>query len=159
MILLKPGPGGGGEDLPAESQVSGPTAMPSAPNGLRAGGILCLVAAGMLGIGLAHVAADPMLMVDRSSVRIRRDATIQSERITVLHRGDEVEELRRHNEWIQVLLADGRAGWVHAELVQARLMVEGERVNVRSWPSAADAISTVVSRGQVLGKLGQQGTG
>ena len=157
MILLKPGPGGGGEDLPAESQVSGPTAMPSSPNGLRAGGILCLVAAGMLGIGLAHVAADPMLMVDRSSVRIRRDATIQSERITVLHRGDEVEELRRHNEWIQVLLADGRAGWVHADLVQARLMVEGERVNVRSGPSAADAISTVVSRGQVLGKLGQQG--
>jgi uncharacterized protein YgiM (DUF1202 family) len=78
-----------------------------------------LIASFFLPLPLA-LAAEPIVVVDREQVNIREDATTQSRRIEILHRGDHAEELLRRVGWIQIRLADGRFGWVHADLVQER---------------------------------------
>ena len=104
------------------------------------------------------VRADPILSMDRDQVNIRADATVQSPRVTVLRRGDEVEEIRRHNEWIQVRLTDGRRGWVHGSLVRVRLIVEGQGVRVRSGASSQSSSVTMLYRGQEVETLGRRGS-
>jgi len=108
--------------------------------------------------GLAGAAsAQAILAVDRDQVNIRADATVQSRRIAVLARGVEVEQMERHNEWVRVRLPDGRDGWVHSQLVQPRLIVEGQGVRVRSAASSQSASLTMLYRGQEVGQLGQRG--
>ena len=104
------------------------------------------------------ISAEPVVIIDREQVNIREDATTQARRIEILHRGDHVEELLRSVGWIQVRLADGRLGWVHADLVQERYLVEGQGVRVRSGPTTGDGAVTMVYKGQELGKLGHRGT-
>jgi len=113
-----------------------------------------LVAAVFLPLALS---AEPVVVVDREQVNIREDATTQSRRIEILHRGDYAEELLRRVGWIQIQLADGRFGWVHADLVQERYLVDGQGVRVRSGPTTDDGAVTMVYKGQELGKLGQRG--
>jgi len=96
--------------------------------------------------------------MDRDQVNIRADATVQSPRVTVLYRGDEAEEIRRHNEWIQVRLTDGRRGWVHGSLVRERLVVEGQGVRVRSGASSQSSSVTMLYRGQEVETLGRRGS-
>ena len=103
------------------------------------------------------LSAEPVVVVDREQVNIREDATTQSRRIEILHRGDYAEELLRRVGWIQIRLTDGRFGWVHADLVQERYLVDGQGVRVRSGPTTGDGAVTMVYKGQELGKLGQRG--
>ena len=117
---------------------------------------LCLAAALLLGPRPAR--PEPVVAVDRQQVNIRADATTQSSRLTVLRRGEQVEELRRHGQWIQIRMLEGDIGWVHADLVQERFLVVGNGVRVRSGASTdADAV-TMLYDGQELGKLSQQGS-
>ena len=64
------------------------------------------------------IVAQQGVVVDREEVRIRADATVQSIRLAVARQGQELEEIRRHKEWIQVRLPDSRVGWVHSEFVK-----------------------------------------
>lgn len=111
----------------------------------------------LLGGFAAPSLGQAILAADRDQVNIRADATVQSSRIAVLERGEEVEELLRHNEWVQVRLADGRSGWVHSQLVQPRLVVEGQGVRVRAAASSQSASLTMLYRGQEVGKVGERG--
>lgn len=113
---------------------------------------------GSLLLCLQPALAGPALTVNRDKVNIRADATVQSQRITVLQRGVEMEELDRKDEWVEVRLPDGRAGWVHSALVQEQLIVAGRGVRVRAAGSTAAPSVTTVSRGEELSKLRQQGS-
>jgi len=118
----------------------------------------CAAAALVLLGGLASPSlGQAILAVERDQVNIRADATVQSIRVAVLRRGEEVEELVRHNEWVQVRLADGRSGWVHSQLVQPRLVVEGQGVRVRATASSQSASLVMLYRGQEVGKIGERG--
>ena len=66
--------------------------------------LLASVPAVCLGPGFA--ASEPVVVIDRKQVNIRTDATTQSPRIAVLEGGVEVEEIRRHGQW---LARNGRA--------------------------------------------------
>ena len=46
------------------------------------------------------VLSEPVVVIDRKQVNIRTDATTQSQRLTVLEGGGEVEEIRQHNRWL-----------------------------------------------------------
>lgn len=119
----------------------------------RWGGLVLALIGGLAAPGLGQA----ILAADRDQVNIRADATVQSNRIAVLTRGDEVEELTRHSEWVQVRLPDGRSGWVHSQLVQTRLVVEGQGVRVRSSATSQSASITMLYRGQEIGKIGERG--
>ena len=116
-----------------------------------------LFAAGAGLLLLKSALAGPALIVDRSRVNVRADATVQSERIAVLLQGDEVERLGQKDEWAEVRLPDGRRGWVNSTLVQERLIVTGQGVRVRAAGTASAPALTAVSRGDELGKLRRQG--
>ncbi len=100
--------------------------------------------------------SEPVVIIDRKQVNIRGDATTQSPRLAVLEGGVEVEEIRRHGQWLQIRMLDGSLGWVHSALVQQRFVVIGNGVRVRSGPSTADDAVTMLYDGQELGKIGQQ---
>lgn len=103
------------------------------------------------------IVAQQVLVVDREEVRIRADATVQSIRLAVARQGQELEEIRRHKEWIQVRLPDSRVGWVHSELVKERWIVEGQGVRVRSGPTSDQVAVTMVYNGQEVSRIGNQG--
>ncbi|MFC1526436.1 SH3 domain-containing protein [Candidatus Latescibacterota bacterium] len=124
--------------------------LPSAP------GVLAAILAWAL-LSAAPGRAETILAIDRDQVNIREDATVRARRLAVLQRGDEVAEVRRHNEWVQIRLPDGRAGWIHSQLVQERLVVEGQGVRVRTSASSRSASVTMLYRGQEVGKVGQRG--
>ena len=114
-----------------------------------------LVAAAIL-LGPGPVRSEPVVVIDRQQVNIRADATTQSNRLAVLKRGDQVEEIRRHGHWLQIRMFDGNTGWVHSDLVQQQFVVIGNGVRVRSGPSTTAAAVTMLYDGQELGKIGQQ---
>jgi SH3-like domain-containing protein/tetratricopeptide (TPR) repeat protein len=101
-------------------------------------------------------ASEPVVIIDRKQVNIRTDATTQSPRVAVLEAGVEVEEIRRHGQWLQIRMLDGNIGWVHSELVRQRFVVIGNGVRVRSGPSTTDDAVTMLYDGQELGKISQQ---
>ncbi len=101
--------------------------------------------------------AGPALRVNRPQVNVRADATVQAARIGVLRSGELVEKIAAKNEWNQIRLADGRLGWLHADLVQELWVVEGERVRVRESASTAGTTVSLVERGAQLVKLREQG--
>ena len=116
----------------------------------------CLFSFLLLPLG---VSAEPVVIVDREQVNIREDATTQARRIEILRRGDHVEELLRSVGWIQIRLADGRLGWVHADLVQERYLVEGQGVRVRSGPTTGDGAVTWFTRDRSWGNSGTGAAG
>ena len=117
-----------------------------------------LTLAAALVLGPRPIRSEPVIAVDREQVNIREDATTQSRRLTVLRRGEQAEELRRHGRWIQIRMLEGDIGWVHADLIQERFIVVGNGVRVRSGPSTADGAVTMLYDGQELGKLALQGS-
>lgn len=116
--------------------------------------LLASVPAVCLGPGFA--ASEPVVVIDRKQVNIRTDATTQSPRIAVLEGGVEVEEIRRHGQWLQIRMLDGNTGWVHSDLVREHFVVIGNGVRVRSGPSTTDDAVTMLYDGQELGKIAQQ---
>ena len=120
-------------------------------------GRLIFLAAGGVLLLLRPAQAGPALMIDRLEVKIRADATVQSERIADMQQGDEVEQLDQKDEWFKVRLEDGREGWVNSTLVQERLIVTGQGVRIRAAGSSSAPALGVTSRGDELGKLSQQG--
>jgi uncharacterized protein YgiM (DUF1202 family) len=80
------------------------------------------------------VDAQSVYAVDRQQVNVREDATTQSARISVLRQDAEVMELRRVGQWMEVRMADGSRGWIHAQLLVPRLLVDGEGVRLRADP-------------------------
>ena len=119
---------------------------------LRHVGLLLMV------VSVVRAGADPVLSIDRDQVNIRADATVRAPRVTVLYRGDEVEEIRRHNDWIQVRMANGGQGWVHGSLVRERLIVEGQGVRVRSGASSQSSSVEMLYRGQEIDGLRRRGS-
>ncbi len=107
-------------------------------------------------LGPGYATSEPVVIIDRKQVNIRGDATTQSPRLAVLEGGVEVEEIRRHGQWLQIRMLDGSLGWVHSALVQQRFVVIGNGVRVRSGPSTADDAVTMLYDGQELSKIGQQ---
>jgi uncharacterized protein YraI len=95
--------------------------------------------------------------VDREQVNVRQDATTQSSRVAVLQRGEQVVEERRVGDWLAVRLPDGRPGWIHAQLLRPRLVVDGEGLRLRSGPSTGSTSVTLLYRGQEVARLGQRG--
>ena len=115
------------------------------------------ILAGAVLLWLEPALAGPALTVNRNTVNIRADATVQSQRLSVLQRGVEMEELGRKDEWIRVRMPDGREGWIHSALVQEQLIVAGRGVRIRAAGSTSAPPVTMVSRGDELSKLRQQG--
>ena len=103
------------------------------------------------------VDAQSVYAVDRQQVNVREDATTQSARISVLRQDEEVMELRRVGQWMEVRMADGSRGWIHAQLLVPRLLVDGEGVRLRARPSATGASVTMLFRGQEVTRLSQSG--
>ena len=120
--------------------------------------LACRLGLLLLAFSAVPAGADPILSIDRDQVNIRADATVRARRVTVLYRGDQVEEIRRHNEWVQVRMTDGRRGWVHGSLVRERLVVEGQGVRVRSGASSQSSSVTMLYRGQEVEGLGRRGS-
>ena len=101
--------------------------------------------------------AEPVYVVNRLQVNIRTDATVQSERIAVLDKGQEIELLWRKDEWIQIRLPDGRNGWVHSDLVQEKVVVLGRQVHLRVSGSPQAEVLTTLEQEQELGRIRQVG--
>ena len=112
----------------------------------------CLLAALVI-----PVAPAPLVLVNRPQVNIRADATVQSPRLSVLRLGQEVEWLRRKDEWYQVRLPDGGSGWVNANLVQELWVVAGDGVRVRRGPATTAVSMVMVDAGRVFGQLSRRG--
>ena len=112
--------------------------------------------AGLLLLAQAAVGG-PALRVDRLQVNVRADATVQSGLVAVLVAGEEVEQLGEKDEWRRIRMADGREGWVHAGLVQERLVVTGNGVRIRAAGSTAAPGVAMASAGDELGRLGERG--
>jgi SH3-like domain-containing protein/tetratricopeptide (TPR) repeat protein len=106
---------------------------------------------------VAAGAADPLVQADRGQVNVRADATVQSGRIAVLSLGQEVEWVRRKDEWYQVRLPDQRNGWVHADLVRELWVASGDGVRVRRGPATSAVSMTMMAAGEELNKVGQSG--
>ena len=91
---------------------------------------------------------------DRSGTgKIRADATVQSDRLEVLGQGVVIEMLGRKDEWFNVRIPGGREGWVHANLVQERLVVTGNGVRFRESGSSSPRALGITSRNDVVGKI------
>ena len=101
--------------------------------------------------------AGPALVIDRPQVRIRADATVQSERLEVLSQGVVVEMLGRKDEWFNVRVPGGREGWVHSNLVQELLVVTGNGIRLRESGSSSSRALGITSRNDEVGKIRQQG--
>jgi SH3-like domain-containing protein len=112
----------------------------------------------LLAVLAQDAAAGPALVVARQQVNIRADATVQSSLLVVLRDGDEVELTGRKDEWLQIRMADSRAGWVHASLVQEVLLVTGAGVRLRAAGSTAAKVVAVGQMGDELRRIGQTGT-
>ena len=112
----------------------------------------------LVAFSVVPTGADPILSIDRDQVNIRADTSVRAPRVRVLYRADEVEEIRRQDEWIQVRMADDAQGWVHASVVRERLIVEGQGVRVRSGTSNQSSSVTMLYRGQEVERLGQRGS-
>ena len=100
--------------------------------------------------------AGPALTIDRFQVNVRSDATTQSRRVAVLRLGEEVEQIGTNGEWIRIRMADGKEGWVHSDLVQVPLIVQGRGVRIREAGATSSAVLATVSKGTVLLRIGQQ---
>lgn len=105
----------------------------------------------------ARSSAESVYAIDREQVNVRGDATTRAQRVGVLRRGEQVVELRRHDQWLEVRLPEGGTGWIHAQLLQQRYVVEGQGVRLREGPSTDDTSVTMLFRGQEVGRLGQRG--
>ena len=101
--------------------------------------------------------AEPVYVVNRLQVNIRTDATVQSERIAVLDKGQEIELLWRKDEWIQIRLPDGRNGWVHSDLVQEKVVVLGRQVHLRVSGSPQAEVLVTLEQERELGRIRQVG--
>ena len=95
--------------------------------------------------------------VDRQQVNVRQDATTQSTRVGILRQGEQVSELRRVGLWMEVLMPDGAPGWIHAQLLRSRLIVDGEGLRLRDKPAASGTSVTMLFRGQEVSELSQRG--
>lgn len=100
--------------------------------------------------------AGPALTIDRFQVNVRSDATTQSKRVAVLRLGEEVEQIGINGEWIRIRMADGKEGWVHSDLVQLPLIVQGRGVRIREAGSTSSAVLATVSKGTVLVRIGEK---
>ncbi|HJP33746.1 MAG TPA: SH3 domain-containing protein [Candidatus Latescibacteria bacterium] len=105
----------------------------------------------------APVDGQAVYAVDREQVNVRQDATTQSARISILRQDEQVVELRRAGQWMQVRMPDGTPGWIHSQLLRARLLVEGEGLRLRAGPSATSTSVTMLFRGQETAQLSQRG--
>ncbi|EEG77667.1 N-acetylmuramoyl-L-alanine amidase [Dethiobacter alkaliphilus] len=61
--------------------------------------------------------SEQMARVTASGLNVRPDPSTDNERIDVLAQGQTVEVLAKQNDWLQVSLPDGRAGWIAAAYV------------------------------------------
>jgi SH3-like domain-containing protein len=111
--------------------------------------LLCAVAVAVEG--------QSVYAVDREQVNVRQDATTQSARVAVLRQGEQVVEMRRVGQWMQVRMPDGALGWIHSQLLRPRLLVEGEGLRLRSGPAATSTSVTMLFRGQEVTRLSQSG--
>lgn len=116
---------------------------------------LLLVGAVLLWTAAAY--GQSVYAVDRQQVNVRADATTQSSRIAILKEGEQVVEMRRAGQWMQVRMADGTPGWIHSQLLRARLLVEGEGLRLRSSASSSGTSVTMLFRGQEVSRIGVQG--
>lgn len=96
--------------------------------------------------------------IDREQANVRADATTQSTRVAILRQGEQVVEVKRVGQWMQVRMSDGKPGWIHAQLLRARLLVEGEGLRLRASASPSGTSVTMLFRGQEVSRLGQQGS-
>ncbi|MDA0337804.1 MAG: SH3 domain-containing protein [bacterium] len=117
---------------------------------------LLLLASLLLVAGAAR--GQSVYEVDRDQVNVRQDATTQSTRVGVLHRGEQVVELRRVGLWMHVRMPDGLPGWIHAQLLRQRMLVEGDGLRLRADPSATGTSVTMLFRGQQVTRLSQSGS-
>ncbi len=118
-------------------------------------GLLFLVSL-LLAAGAAR--GQSVYEVDREQVNVRQDATTQSTRVGVLHRGDQVVELRRVGLWMHVRMPDGLPGWIHAQLLRQRMLVEGDGLRLRADPAQTGTSVTMLFRGQQVTRLSQSGS-
>ncbi len=109
--------------------------------------------------------------VTASSLRVRREPSLQSDTIAYYSRGDTVTILSAINGWYRVLLPDGRTGYVSADYISLEGLPEeppvatrtgystGSNVNVRKAASTSAAILATLSRGQAFTVIGDAQNG
>ena len=108
-------------------------------------------------LSAAAVEGQSVYAVDREQVNVREDATTQSPRVGVLRQGEQVVEVRRVGQWMQVRMPDGAPGWIHSQLLTPRLLVVGEGLRLRSGPALTSTSVTMLFRGQEVAGLSQRG--
>ncbi len=98
-------------------------------------------------------------IINRDRVNIRRSASTNSKRITLVDRGTKVQILARQGEWRRVRLSNGRVGWVHASFLSPTAPPKNSQAasNPRK-PSAqaqASARRRQPSRSELLAELAE----
>lgn len=114
-------------------------------------------------------------MVTGSVVNVRSGAGIQYALKGKVSRGTKVTILGQQPSWLNVRLANGVTGWIHADYVQiteapaannqvnsstssgARIEVTGSTVNLRTGPGTNYGTQGQVKKGEQLPLLGEQG--
>jgi uncharacterized protein YgiM (DUF1202 family) len=112
----------------------------------------------ILTLPAAEAQGQSVYAVDREQVNVRQDATTQSNRVGILRHGEQVIEIRRVGQWMEVRMPDGLPGWIHAQLLRPRLLVEGEGLRLRAAPAQTGTSVTMLFRGQEVNRLSQSGS-
>ena len=98
--------------------------------------------------------------VSRRMVRLREGPSVDYPKAGTLNQGEILLELEEEDNWYHVELADGREGWIFAELTEPMetkvVVVNGIRVNFRSKPGKDSEILGQVDKGDILIQLGEQ---
>ncbi len=101
------------------------------------------------GLCLAGIAsAETLYVIDYIAVPVYSQATLDGDRVAVIHTGDAVELLAREAEAAQVRLADGAEGWINGSLIDAEppataraeaLKAENERLRAAARTASGGA--------------------
>ena len=72
-----------------------------------------------------------VLYVKGSVVNVREGPSTQFTIVTKLKKGYRVTEVLREGDWVKVTLDTGKAAWIHASLLSAKLQVgSGDRITI-----------------------------
>lgn len=120
-------------------------------------GLLASLTAPVVASAQTGVPTRSVYEVDRPQVNVRQDATTQSARVGILQRAEQVVEVRRVGDWMEVRMPDGEPGWIHVQLLRPRLLVEGDGLRLRASPSNSGTSVTMLFRGQEVARLSARG--
>ncbi len=81
------------------------------------------------------------LTVQVSQSRIRKDAKFWAPSVASVSAGDQLSEIRRKGDWVEVRTESGASGWIHSSAVTSKKLKLGAGSETAARETSADEIS------------------